>query len=64
MNRVAITAAAALSASFMAAAPAAAEDLSAPVYFGDLDTSSQAGVKTLAERVKQSVRADSDQSGS
>jgi len=55
MNRIAIIAAAALSASFVAAAPAAAEDLSVPVYFGDLDTGSQAGVKTLAERVKQSV---------
>jgi len=55
MNRIAIIAAAALSASFMAAVPAAAEDLSVPVYFGDLDTTSHAGATTLAERVKKSV---------
>ncbi len=55
MNRIAIIAAAAVSASFMSAVPAAAEDLSVQVFYGDLNTSSQAGVKTLTERVKKGV---------
>jgi UrcA family protein len=55
MNRIAIIAAAAISASFMAAVPAAAENLSVQVFYGDLDTSSQAGAEALAQRVKKSV---------
>ena len=55
MNRIAIIAAAAASASFLAAMPAAAEDHSVKVYYGDLDTTSEAGVKVLGHRVKTSV---------
>ena len=55
MNRIAIIAAAAVSASFLATAPAAAEAPSIKVYYGDLDTTSQAGVKMLGNRVKTSV---------
>lgn len=55
MNRIAIIAAAALSASFIAAAPAAAEDFSVEVFYGDLNPTSPAGAKALAERVKKSV---------
>lgn len=55
MNRIAIIAAAAVSTSLLVAAPAAAEEVSVEVFFGDLNTRSDAGVKTLAERVKKGV---------
>ena len=56
MNRIAIIAAAAVSASFMAAVPAAAAEMnSVEVFYGDLNTTSQAGVEALAQRVKKGV---------
>jgi UrcA family protein len=55
MNRIAIIAAAAVSASLMTAAPAAAQEHAITVYYGDLDTTSKAGAKVLGERVKTSV---------
>jgi len=56
MNRIAILAAAvAASASFVAAVPAAAAEARVEIYYGDLDTSSHAGVTALNQRVKAGV---------
>jgi UrcA family protein len=59
MTKLAITAALAASLSFLAAAPAAAEEFSVKVPYGDLDLASPAGAKVLAQRVDAAcVRPD------
>jgi UrcA family protein len=51
MTKFAINAALAASLSMLAVAPAAAEDFTAQVAYGDLDLATPAGAKTLAQRV-------------
>jgi UrcA family protein len=51
MTKFALGAILAASASFLAVAPAAAEEFTAQVTYGDLDLASPAGAKTLAQRV-------------
>jgi UrcA family protein len=52
MTKLALSAAVAASLSLLAAVPAAAEDFQVQVSYGDLDLSSAAGAKTLAQRVQ------------
>jgi len=51
MTKFALGAIVAASVSLLAVAPAAAEEFSAQVRYGDLDLASPVGAKTLAERV-------------
>ena len=51
MTKFAITAALAASLSFLAVAPASAEEFSVQVPYGDLDLASPTGAKVLAQRV-------------
>ena len=51
MTKFAINAALAASLSLLAVAPAAADDFSVQVRYGDLDLASAAGAKVLAQRV-------------
>jgi UrcA family protein len=52
MNKFAINAALAASLAFVAVAPAAAESVAVQVPYADLDLSSPAGAKVLAQRVE------------
>jgi len=52
MTKFAINAALAASLSLLAVAPAAAEEFTAQVAYGDLDLASPAGAKVLAQRVE------------
>lgn len=52
MTKFAINAALAASLSLLAAAPAAAEEFTAQVPYGDLDLASPSGAKILAQRVE------------
>lgn len=51
MTKFAINAALAASLSLLAVAPAAAEEFTAQVTYGDIDLASPSGAKTLAQRV-------------
>ena len=51
MTKFAINAALAASLSLLAVAPAAADDFSVQVRYGDLDLASAAGAKVLVQRV-------------
>ena len=55
MTRIALIAAAAVSASFMTAVPVTAAEAPVQVFFGDLNTSSPAGATTLAARMKKGL---------
>ncbi len=55
MNRIALLAAAAASLSFLSAVPAAAQDVSVSVAYGDLDVASPGGAQILAQRVEAAV---------
>src|SRR5690606_27714665 len=48
---------AAASLSFLAVAPAAAEEVQATVYYGDLDISSAAGAETLNARLLGTIKS-------
>jgi UrcA family protein len=60
MTRFAINAALAASLSLLAVAPAAAEEFTVQIAYGDLDLATATGARTLAQRVDGAcVRPDS-----
>lgn len=57
MNRIALSAALAVSLSTLAAVPAAAQDASVSVAYSDLDIATPAGAQALAQRFQAGVDA-------
>ncbi len=55
--KILASALAAASLSLFAAAPAAAEEIQATVYFGDLDIASTAGIETLNSRLLGTIKS-------
>lgn len=57
MRKFVVTALAALCATGLTAAPAAAEEVQVAVEYGDLDISTAAGADTLGKRIEAAVKA-------